>query len=205
VKNNRKLFIPAILIAAAAALILYAVFGIQNQRPPGMNGERPGPGPGNDEGSAGIFRTLGTIAVFCTAVSYAWFRLKSKRRSASAIVRRGVKLFYAVHTYTGYLALILIAVHGTYFLIKGMHQDSILSGIAAFSLLLSVGVYGFLIKRVRNKSMRTVHWGLGTAFLAAGLVHAGGSAIAAVLSVIGLWILVWLLERLELKREDEKV
>ncbi|MNK45184.1 hypothetical protein D3C87_639370 [compost metagenome] len=210
--KSRKVFIPAILLTLAAlALILYGQFGIQKQMPPGMDGTHPGqgtvtgqgPGAGfrpeggeREEGPEGIFKTLGTIAVFSAAVSYAWICLKNKRRSASALVRKGVKLFYAVHTYTGYLALILIAVHGVYFLIQGTKQDSILTGIAAFTLLLSTGVYGFLIKRVRNKYMRTVHLGLGSAFLAAGLVHAGGSAILAVLCVISLWILIWVLERL---------
>lgn len=138
---------------------------------------------------------MGTVAVFLAAVSYAWITLKKKRRSSSALVRTGAKLIYGVHTYAGYLALILIGIHGVYFLIKGMHQDSILTGIAAFALLLAAGVYGFLIKRVRNKYMRTIHLGLGSAFLVACLVHAGGSAVVAVLGVIGLWILIQILER----------
>ncbi|WP_433945477.1 hypothetical protein [Paenibacillus sp. SN-8-1] len=210
--KSRKVFIPAILLTLAAlALILYGQFGIQEQMQPGMDRNQPGQGtvtgqgPGSglrpergerEEGPEGIFKTLGTIAVFSAAASYAWVILKNKRRSASMLVRKGVKLFYAVHTYTGYLAMVLIAVHGVYYLIKGMHQDSILTGIAAFTLLIATGVYGFLIKRVRNKYMRAVHLGLGSAFLAAGLVHAGGSAILAVLCVIGLWILIRILERL---------
>ncbi|RUT30471.1 hypothetical protein EJP77_11560 [Paenibacillus zeisoli] len=209
--KSRIVFIPAILLTLAAlVLILYGQFGIQKQMPPGMNGTGSGQGTvtGQDsetsfrpergereEGPEEIFKTLGTIAVFSAAASYAWITLKKKRRSASTLVRKGVKLFYAVHTYTGYLAMILIAIHGVYFLIQGTKQDSILTGIGAFVLLLSTGVYGFLIKRVRNKYMRTVHLGLGSAFLAAGLVHAGGSAILAVLCVIGLWILIRILER----------
>lgn len=209
--KSRKVFIPAILLTLAALiLILYGQFGIQKQLPPDREanysgqgtvtgqdsgtGSRPERGE-REEGPEEIFTTLGTIAVFSAAASYAWVTLKNKRRSASMIVRRGVKLFYAVHTYTGYLALLLIAIHGVYFLIQGTKQDSILTGLAAFALLLTTGIYGFLIKRVRNKYMRTVHLGLGSAFLAAGLVHAGGSAILAVLCVIGLWVLVRILER----------
>ncbi|GIP22977.1 hypothetical protein [Paenibacillus sp. J22TS3] len=212
--KSRKVFIPAVLLALAAlGLILYAVVGLKETRPAHMkppasasagsasvqqSGDAAGaPGRPNrpDHGAEGIYKNLGTAAVFLSAISFAWICLKKKRRSASKWLRKGAKLFYAVHTYAGYLAVLLIVVHGIYFLIKGSHQDAIYTGIAAFALLLAGGVYGFLIRRVRNKYMRVIHLGLGSAFLAACLVHAGGSALLAVGGIVVLWVLVGILDR----------
>lgn len=50
-KNSRKVIVPAIILAVAASvLILYAVFGLQNDRPPGRNGITSASAPGEIQG-----------------------------------------------------------------------------------------------------------------------------------------------------------
>lgn len=198
-KHNRKLFIPAaIALLAGLALILYAFFGVAHQGI-GHGGPVPGKLPsrasGGEHGSEGIFKTLGTIAVWCAAVSYAWLRLKKKRKSPSSLVKKLVPLFNRLHQPAAYAALILIAAHGIYFLTQSVLKDDTYTGLAAFVLLLSLAVYGYLIRRLKSKYTRKIHFGLATAFGAAAFIHAGGSAIVAGLSICVFWGLIEFVER----------
>ncbi|ACT02839.1 hypothetical protein [Paenibacillus sp. JDR-2] len=187
-KHSRSVFVPAVVVALASlALIFYAFFGTIHQGPPGI---KPG-----ERGNEGLFKTMGTIAVWCAAVSYAWLRLKRKRRSSSSLVKKLVKLFDKAHRLAGYAAMVLIAAHGIYFLTQSRIKDDTYTGIAGFALLLSLGIYGFLIRRVKNKHLRKIHFLLATAFAVVAVIHAGGSAIIAILSIIMFWGLVWLVER----------
>ncbi|UUZ82283.1 hypothetical protein LJK88_49155 [Paenibacillus sp. P26] len=148
-----------------------------------------------EKGGEGLFKNFGTIAVFCGAVSYVWLRLKTKRRSPSSVVQILVKWFDKLHTYAGYGAIVLVAVHGVYFLTQAAVKDDTYTGLAAFALLLSLGVYGFLIRRVKNKHMRKIHFLLATAFAVVACIHAGSSAIMATVCTIAFWGLVLLMER----------
>ncbi|MCK9862934.1 hypothetical protein [Paenibacillus sp. ATY16] len=187
-KPGRSVFVPAVVVALASlALIFYAFFGTIHQGPPVINPE--------ERGSEGLFKTMGTIAVWCAAVSYAWLRLKRKRKSPSPLVKKLVKLFDKAHRLAGYAVIVLISAHGIYFLTQSRIKDDTYTGIAGFALLLSLGIYGFLIRRVKNKHLRKIHFLLATAFAVAAVIHAGGSAIVAMLSTIVFWGLVWLIER----------
>ncbi|NIK68133.1 hypothetical protein [Paenibacillus sp. BK720] len=140
-KHSRSVFVPAVVVAMAGfALIFHAWFGVSRQ---GLPGIKPG-----DRGNEELFKTLGTIAVWSTALSYAWLRVKRKRKSPSPLVKKLVKLFDKAHRLAGYAAIVLIAVHGLYFLTQARIKDDTYTGIAGFALLLSLGVYGFLIRRV---------------------------------------------------------
>ncbi|MFB9330828.1 hypothetical protein ACFFSY_33220 [Paenibacillus aurantiacus] len=198
-KHSRSVYIPAVIVAVASlALILYGFLGVTHQGPPQLGSTAGGPPAGmrrGEEGSEGLFKTLGTIAVWCGAVSYAWLRLKRKRRSPSPLVKTLVKLFDRLHQLGGYAAIVLVAAHGIYFLTQSVLKDDTYTGIAAFALLLFLGIYGFLIRRVKNKHMRRIHFLLATAFAVASFIHAGGSAIIAALSTIVFWGLIWLIER----------
>ncbi|MFD2333564.1 hypothetical protein ACFSR7_30245 [Cohnella sp. GCM10020058] len=199
-KQKRTLYIPAaISLLAGIVLILYAFFGVAHQ---GI--DHGGPSPGNlppglgrrEQGSEGVFRTLGTVAVWCAAISYTWLRLKKKRRSPSAFVKKLVALFNRLHQPVAYAALVLIAAHGIYFLTQAVVKDDAFTGIAAFLLLMTLAVYGFLIRRLKSKHTRKIHFGLATAFGVAALIHAGGSAIIATLSIVVLWGLIEFVERM---------
>jgi NADH:ubiquinone oxidoreductase subunit K len=186
-----------LVAAASLCLILYSFFGVTPHRPPSLNPgtEHAGMGPRGEKGNDGLFRTLGTFTVFLGAFSYAWLRLKTKRRSSSPFVRWLVKWFDKLHKYAGYSAIVLIAVHGTYFLTLAAIKKETYSGIAAFALLFTLGVYGFLLRRVAHKYMRKVHFMLATAFALAAVIHAGGSAIMAALGVVVFWGIVWLMDQ----------
>lgn len=151
--------------------------------------------PKGEKGGEELFKTFGTLAVFASAVSYCWVRLKKKRRSASPLVRWLVTWFDRLHPIAGYTAIVLVGAHGVYFLTQAAIKDDTHTGIAAFALLLGLGVYGLLIRRLPRQNLRKVHFALASAFAFAALLHAGGSAIMAVLSTAALWGVVRLLER----------
>jgi hypothetical protein len=164
--------------------------------------EHIGMGPRGEKSNDGLSRTIASFTVFLGAFSYAWLRLKTKRRSSSPFVRLLVKWFDKLHKYTGYSAIVLIAIHGTYFLTQAAIKRETYTGMAAFALLLSLGIYGFLIRRVRNNHMQKIHFLLATAFAFAALLHAGGTAIMAALSVVVFWGIVWLIEQKAKPSED---
>ncbi|WP_123039239.1 hypothetical protein [Cohnella candidum] len=195
-KSNRTAYIPAILVALASlGLLIYSLIGVADHGRPPMNGGVPPMQRGEDHGAEETFKLLGTLAVYGAAASYAWLRLKRSRRSPSPFVRFLVRWFDKLHQWLGYAALILIAVHGFYFLTQAAIKRETYTGIAGLALLLSLGVYGFLIRRVRNKHLRKIHFLLATAFAVIAIIHAGGTAIIATLGVVAFWGVVWLIER----------
>ncbi|NGM84293.1 hypothetical protein G5B47_17930 [Paenibacillus sp. 7124] len=141
------------------------------------------------------FKLLGTIAVVCGAVSFSWMGFKKKLKSTSLPVRKLGKLLHRVHQFKGWTALVLILVHGAYYLITKLHDDKIFTGLAAFLILLALAGYGWLIKRVRNKWMRKVHFFLSLIWIPLLLLHAGGSAIVTGVITAVVWAGAALLER----------
>jgi len=202
--RNRKVWIPAILAALVAfLLVVYYYYTISTRgggefRPPGGGGGklpagelRHPPGEGN-----GHFSTLGTIALFFGAAGFSWFWFKKKLKSNSILVRRAGKLLFTMHKQLGWITVILITIHGAYFLIIKLHDDKIYTGLAGFAILLMLVGYGYFINRVRNKWMRTVHRSLGLLWFPVLLIHAGGSAIIAVISALAVGGAVLFLERM---------
>ncbi|WP_219837337.1 hypothetical protein [Paenibacillus sp. R14(2021)] len=206
--KNKKVWIPA-LVAIAAALVLvvyyyYTKFSHPGGQPhPRPQGEGQGrlhegaqrPPRGEDEGYGGYFSTLGTIALYVGAAGFSWFWFKKKLKSPSPLVRKAGRLLHAVHKLMGWFTLLLVAVHGTYYLFTKLHDDNIFSGLASFAILLTLVGYGYFINKVRNKWMRAVHRTLGILWVPVLLLHAGGSAIIAVLASLAVGGLVWFFER----------
>lgn len=206
-KTKKTVWIPAIIAAVVAALFVAYYYYMSSSHGSGMpegsagarnlpnggmrphGGERPG-------GAGGIFKTLGTISVFLGAVSFSWFWFKRKLKSPSMIVRKVGKLLHSVHKLIGWVTLIIIAVHGTYFLITKTNDNNIYTGLAGFVILLMIAGYGFFINKVRNKWMRTVHRSLGLLWVPVLLLHAGKSVILAIIVSLAVWVLVWILEML---------
>ncbi|MDN4078824.1 hypothetical protein QYF52_12835 [Paenibacillus polymyxa] len=206
-KTKKTVWIPAIIAVTVAALLLiyyYYMSSVSGGKPgmrpqggnvPGHMGGRPsGKGSG---GNGEIFNTLGTISVFLGAATFCWFWFKKKLRSPSMLVRKAGKLFHSLHKLLGWATLILIAIHGVYFLITKFQDHKTFSGLAAFAIILAISGYGFYINKVRNKWMRTIHRILGLLWVPVLLLHAGGSAIMAVIATLAIGGLVWILERTE--------
>ncbi|MEK5507027.1 MULTISPECIES: hypothetical protein [unclassified Paenibacillus] len=208
-KTKKTVWIPAIIaVTVAALLVIYYYYmpsvsgGGPGLRPPGgevsnVAGHMGGrPGEKGGEGNGELFKTLGTISVFLGAATFSWFWFKKKLRSPSMLVRKTGKLLHSMHKLLGWATLILIAVHGIYFLITKLQDNKTYTGIAGFVILLAIAGYGFFINKVRNKWMRTVHRLLGLLWVPVLLLHAGGSAIMAVIASLAVGVLVWVLERI---------
>ncbi|WP_025716507.1 hypothetical protein [Paenibacillus sp. 1-18] len=206
-KTKKTVWIPAVIAVIVAALfVIYYYYmssvsgGELGPRPPkggvsnaGQMGRPPG-GEGHG-GNGEIFKTLGTISVFLGAAAFSWFWFKKKLRSPSVLVRKAGKLLHSMHKLLGWATLILIAVHGVYFLMTKLQDHKTYSGLASFAILLALAGYGFFINKVRNKWMRTVHRSLGLLWVPVLLLHAGGSAITAVIASLAVGVLVWVLEK----------
>jgi hypothetical protein len=200
-KPNRAIFIPAISVAIVSILLIIYYYNAaahgapanlpSGALPPGGSGTRPRPPEGE---GADPFKFLGTLAIICGAISFSWFRLKKKLASPSRPIKKLAKIMYAAHTYTGWIALILIVIHGAYYLITKLNDPSIFSGLAAFLLLLALAIYGWLMKRKPNKQMRKMHFLLSNLWLLALLVHAGGNFILVVAVTLMIWAIIWIIE-----------
>lgn len=208
-KTKKTVWIPAIIVVMVAALLViyhYYVSSISGggsgPRPPegGVSNVSAGhmgrPPDGKGHGGNGeLFKTLGTISVFLGAAAFSWFWFKRRLRSPSMLIRIAGKLLHSMHKLLGWATLILIAVHGVYFLITKFQDHKTYTGLASFAILLGIAGYGFFINKVRNKWMRTVHRSLGLLWVPVLLLHAGGSAIMAVIATLTVGILVWILKK----------
>ncbi|WP_226002298.1 hypothetical protein [Paenibacillus sp. BJ-4] len=183
-KTKKTVWIPAMIAVIVAALfVIYYYY---------MSSVSGGEGHG---GNGEILKTLGTISVFLGAAAFSWFWFKKKLRSPSVLVRKAGKLLHSMHKLLGWATLILVVVHGVYFLITKLQDHKTYSGLASFAILLALAGYGFFINKVRNKWMRTVHRSLGLLWVPVLLLHAGGSAIMAVIASLTVGVLVWVLEK----------
>lgn len=200
VQRNRMVIVPAILVAIVSVLlILYSFYTMPHghpQMPP--SGEMPpsggSPRPDEDGGSAGIFKFLGNIAIICGAVSYSWLRFKKTIKSSSQLLKTLGKKIYAAHAFLGWIALILVAIHGGYYLITDFHNQKTETGLAAFLILLTLAIYGWLYKREHNKLMRNMHFLLSNVWFIVLLLHAGGFFIMVAGIMLLLWAIIWIIQ-----------
>jgi len=196
--KSRKAWIPAGLACLAAILLIAYSYHLQDARHFGTGGPRMPGEPRPDAGDntlKGFFTTLGTISLYLGALTFSWYWFRKKAKSPSRLVRMSRTLLYAVHKWMGWSLLLLIGIHGAYFVIADWNPDKAYSGLGAFAMLLAIAGYGYLIRTVRNKWMRSAHRWLGVAWVPILLLHAGGSTVIAVLVCLGLFGMVWLLER----------
>lgn len=194
-KSKRIVFIPAVVIALAAiALTVYSLYimTIGHHPKPTVGGFRP---PRRNENASELFKTMGTIALMCGAASFSWLYFKKKLKSPLTPVKKLGKLVYSVHTYTGWIALVLVAAHGGYFLVTKLRDGKVYSGLAALLILCAMAVYGWLLKRTRSKQMRKTHFLLSCLWLPILLLHAGGSFLLTAAGTLGLWVFIWNAER----------
>ncbi|WP_138494452.1 hypothetical protein [Paenibacillus pinistramenti] len=201
--KKRTVWIPALIAAVIAALLagyyFYNSWSNGGGMHPGEGGGPPGGmkghPPGGEQGYGELFKTFGTLSVFLGAAGFCWYWFKKKLKSPSLIVRKIGRLLHALHKPLGWAALLLIAAHGIYFLVTKLQDHKIYSGLAAFVILLALAGYGFFINKIRNRWMRLVHRSLALLWVPALLLHAGGSAITAVLITLGIGVLIWILEK----------
>jgi len=143
----------------------------------------------------GLFKLLGNGAVLVGALSFSWYLFKKKLKSPYLIIKIAAKKAYHIHTYAGWAALILIAIHGGYFLITDFKNKNNLTGAAAFFILLSLAVYGYILKRKKKKTLRIAHFCLSLMWIAAILIHGGGFVIACGITIAVLFAGITLVEK----------
>jgi hypothetical protein len=199
-----KIYIPAIIVLFFCATLIAYEFYLSPTGGPGGHGHHPEGGfqPKDHSSFREIFNWFGTIAIIGGAITYSWVRFKKKLKSSSPFIKKFSKLLFRVHTIIGYGILILGTAHGAYYLItEKLTGKGVLNGIAAFLLLLTVGVYGFLIRRIKNKYTRNVHFWVSNASLIALLIHAGGSFILPALGTLAVWGIFEIAERQHSQRQ----
>jgi hypothetical protein len=189
-KNKRLVVYPALLIVSISViLILYSLFL----------------SPANDqfqrsEDAGGTYKTLGNIAIIFAAISFTWLRLKKKRISTSKPIKWLAKFMYSIHTYMGWAALALIAVHGTYFILTDFQKSATKSGLAAFLLLLTLAGYGYMFRKVKKPIMRKIHFALALSWIVAALIHAGGIIILMSILTLIAWLIIGWVEKATLQK-----
>lgn len=192
-KLSNRVLVPAIILSIVS--IILVIYGVSTMAAHPMD-----PATGEHlrqkkEGAADIFTMLGNIAIFCACISYWWFRYKKKLASPLPIVKKLAKKIYAVHTYTGWIALSLVVIHAVYFLVTDRSNPKLLTGIAASLPMVGLAVYGWLYRKVRHKSMRNAHFLLSNLLLILLLIHAGGFFILMVVITLASWVGIWIMEK----------
>lgn len=197
-----KVMIPAIIVVLiCAALIVYEFYlspagGLHGHGPRPEGGFRPDGKHLKKSPFREIFNWFGTMAIIGGTITYSWVLFKKKLKSQTPILKKFSKQLFRVHNVVGYAILVLGTVHGAFYLFtEKLAHKGMLSGIAAFVLLSAVGVYGFLIRRMKNKYTKKVHFWVSNASLLALLIHAGGSFIGTALGALAVWGVVEIAER----------
>ncbi|WP_462411651.1 hypothetical protein [Neobacillus sp. Marseille-QA0830] len=195
-KKDKRVYIPAILVLLISiGFLVYYFLSLPSGEGAGhmpkgehLPGERP------QEGGE-IFKTFGTISIIVMAASYSWFRFKKILRSPVPQLKKLSRFIHKAHHFFGWTALIIAIVHGGYYLLTKFGDFHTKSGLAVILLFITLAVYGYLVKRVRNKYIKSVHFLLSNLCIAALLVHAAGQVLATASGTIALFIILWLVER----------
>lgn len=142
-----------------------------------------------------VLKWIGKLAVVSGALSLSWYLMKRKRASKIKPVRKVAHLFYRYHLYAGFGALVLVLVHGAFFLVYERLEDDTVTGLIAFLLLVALAIYGLIVNRTRLANHRKAHFALAVVWAMATVIHAG-DAIPLFLFVTGAsYGLLWWLER----------
>ncbi len=147
------------------------------------------------KGWKGIMKQLGEISIILATISFGWFVLKKKIGSRSKAIKTAVKTLYSVHVWVGWFVIIAGIIHGLYFILTDFSNRSTWTGIAATILMLGLLVYGFFIRRIKNKFLKVFHRWLSFAWVPALFLHGGGIVIQMVAVTAGCVGAVWLWER----------
>ncbi|MGJ7912954.1 hypothetical protein [Neobacillus sp. LXY-1] len=200
-KKINKGVIPVVLVALVSIVLigLFYYYDFAHLQP--TPGKIAGKKPERPQG-AELFTLFGNGAILAGALSFSWYLLKKKLKSPFKIVKIVAKKAFSFHTYIGWAALALVAVHGGYFLITDFKNTNNLTGAAAFLLLLSLAIYGYVLQRKKKKSIRSAHFILSILWIGALLVHGGGFVIAFGVGLAGLFILVTIFEK-KLKKPNK--
>ncbi|MCH5586629.1 hypothetical protein MK805_16970 [Shimazuella sp. AN120528] len=196
-KKDKRVFIPIILISLIFLFfVAYSAYKTSLQ-PPGNHQSTPPNGIHNLNEQKGFdFTIFGNAAIVLGAISYWWLLFKKKLASPFKPLKLWGKRLYAIHTFTGWIALILVIIHGTYYLFTKFDDPKLLTGIAAFLILLTLAIYGWFYQRVKNKYIRTSHFILSHIWLIALFIHAGGLFFFMIVVTILLWATItWIDKR----------
>jgi cytochrome b561 len=137
-----------------------------------------------------IFTLLVEGGILLGAASFSWFIFKKKLKESAKFIKTIGKKVYNLHTYFGWAALILVVVHGGYFLITDPTNRNNYTGIAGFLILVCLAVYGLVTKGSKNKSIKKVHFMLTFIWAAAILIHGGSFVLFACGLLVGLYLLL---------------
>jgi hypothetical protein len=193
-KKNIREYFPVITTALISIVLIILSNYYHPAHPHPDPGKFTGRRPERREGG-GIFKLLGNGAVLAGALSFSWYLFKKKLKSPFQVIKTAAKKAHSVHTYVGWIALALVAVHGGYYLITDFKNENILTGAAAFLLLLCLAGYGYILKRKKKKTVRSAHFILSIMWIAAILIHGGGFVVACGIGMAVLFVGVTWLER----------
>ncbi len=195
-KAKLPFIIPFILILCiSVSILIYSVF---TSSPPDMDhiprpmevegGFRP------EEGMGEWFKWLGTMAVWLVAFSASWYGFKRLKKKTK-LVKKTSKYTFRWHHWAGWIAVGLIVVHATFFLLTKLNDPNIKTGLAAGIPLVALALYGLFLQRALKPIIRLLHTLLAAFTLIAIAIHAGGTFWAALSAVIAAWLLAWAYER----------
>jgi len=124
------------------------------------------------------------------AFSSLWYGVKQIKKK-SRLFRNISRRIYQYHHWGGYIAVALVIVHGTFFLLNDIEDNNVKTGISAFILLITLALYGLWLRTAPQPILRIYHRILGLLAAIIIAIHAGGIFFAALASVIVIWFVFW--------------
>lgn len=158
--------------------------------------------PPSDHALRENFSLLGQIAVWMFAFSSLWYGVKRIKKK-SPLFRNIARRIYQYHHWGGYIAVVLIVIHGTFFLLNDIENDNVKTGISAFILLITLAIYGLWLQKAPQPILRVYHRILGLLAAIIIAIHAGGIFFAALAGVLAIWLVFWWDGQRQLKQKSQ--
>lgn len=148
-----------------------------------------------------LFENFGNVAILCGMISYSWIIFKKKLKSPSKAVKKWVGKLFALHPYVGGTSLSLAVLHGAFYF-TDIDDEDYFTGIASILLLVTVVIYGWLIKRIRNPYIRKTHFVMSSLWVIAILIHAGDFMMLMIVSIGFIWLIITWYEKRQVKKAE---
>ncbi|MCZ0754510.1 hypothetical protein [Anoxybacillus sp. J5B_2022] len=138
---------------------------------------------GQSEAYKEMYKFLGSLAEFSAIagggvwlVRHGFIQLKKRNVTWQHHVKEWFLFFRRYHTLFGWITLLLVISHGTYFLFSGVDRiGRVYSGIGAFVSLTLVVVFGYVLQRFgkgkNGKSYKKMHQWIALLFGISLVIH----------------------------------
>lgn len=169
----------------------------RGERPDGFQVDSQSSGLWGSIWNKGFMKDLGKYSIIIAGLSFGWFALKARIKSKKPLLKKTAHTLFRSHVWIGWVVITLGIIHSLYFFLEDitLKKTLTITGLAATIIMIGLLLYGYFIRRIRNKFLRTFHKWLSFAWLPVLFLHGGDVVVQMVAAVAATAGVVWIVER----------